>query len=326
MIRGFTFERALSWPFTAPHAGSFPWIFGLAYALSMLALLAVVGFFSFGNISEWIQTVEALEGSPDPEVGMAVVGNFFWRMLPWALIGTVLFWALWAMFETASQRRYIWGQGFSLGFGADEMRMMVVGLLYGLMGFVLIGVPVLLVMGSTFWTLFSEIDNPGVLNSTEFEERVVLQVFGMFGLMLVLFPVYVFFATRLAPCFGLTVMSKRIRFLDAWAVSRGRFWPILGAYVILAVAGGVLGQIVSGIGQAIMMPVMLDAMEGGTFENDPASLFTSPQMLLAFGAFYFIALFVQGVMQHIVGGPAAYAARHDPAGGVEEAGRVDVFG
>jgi hypothetical protein len=150
---------------------------------------------------------------------------------------------------------------------------------------------------------------------------------GGFGLALLLFPVYVFFATRLAPCFGLTVKDKKIAFFDAWNVSRGRFWPILGAYLVLAIASSILSQVIGAIAQLLVMPGMMEfsnVADNGSFEEVGAFL-TSPGFLISAGIYLFIVLFMQGLVQHVVGGPAAFAARHDPRGGVEENAQVDVF-
>ncbi|MFN4225767.1 MAG: hypothetical protein ACK4HR_05570 [Hyphomonas sp.] len=325
MIRGFTFERALSWPFTAPHAATFPLIFGLAYAAVFMGVLALVGTLAFTDLRDWITLMEGLENETDPARITGAMWGGMTRLIPWGLLTLLLSWAVWAMFETASQRRYIRGEGFSLGFGADEMRMMVVGLLWWLIGVAVIFLPLLLIMGSAFWAIFSNIGNPEVFESEDFGNRMAMQMLGTFGLMLLVLPVYVFVATRLAPCFGLTLMSRRIRFFDAWNVSRGRFWPILGAYLILAIAGGIIGQVIAAVAQVILMPSITRLVNVADSGGDVGALFRSPEFLAPAGLFYFLALAVQGVLQHIVGGPAAFAARHDPDGGVEETARVDAF-
>jgi hypothetical protein len=325
VIRGFTFERALSWPFNAPHIATFPWLFGLAYAALFLAVFGVIGFLAAGDMTAWISTVERIEGSTDPDEEFAAIMASFARLLPWAAVSGLVSWIIWAMFETASQRRYIRGEGFSLGFGADELRMMVVGLFYGLIGFVVVAIPMFLVVGSTFWSIFANINNPDVLNSPEFSNRAAMQMLGAFGVTLVMLPVYVFLATRLAPCFGLTLKEKRIRFFDAWNVSRGRFWPILGAYVILAVVGSLIGQVISGVAQLVLMPAMASFSNAAERGEDIRSLIFSAGFMVPMGFYMFVALFLQGLLQHVVGGPAALAVRHDPRGGVEEAEQVGAF-
>lgn len=325
MIRGFTFERALGWAFTAPHVGSFPWIFGAAYAGVFMALFGILCLLASGDIGQWFATMESLEGSDNSEAAVAVFWGGFARLVPWAVLSSLLSWALWAMFETASQRRYIRGEAFSLGFGMDELRMMAVGLMWGILGFVMMALPMLLIMGGTFWTLFANLSDAPMVNSQEFGNRVLMQMFGVMAIMVVMFPLYVFFATRLAPCFGLTVREREIRFFDAWNVSRGRAWPILGAYVILAIGGGILGQVIVGIVQAITMPMVMNLGRDIESGAEVRALLLSPSFLLPMCIWAFVLLFVQGVLQHMVGGPAAFAVRHDPRGGIEAEAQIGAF-
>lgn len=322
MIRGFTFERALGWPFTAPHVGSFPWIFGAAYAAAFSIVLAIIGWFASADIAAWVSMVEGVSGSEDPEVVMGVMGNLLARFLPWGILSAVASWVVWAMFETASQRRYIWGEGFSLGFGGDEVRMMVVGLLWAILGFLLIGLPLLLSVGPTMFAAFTDAES---LNGVQAGERVAVRFFGGFAALLFTFPLYAFLATRLAPCFGLTLKEKRIRFFDAWNVSRGRFWPILGAYLVLSICGGMIGQVISGIAQLIMIPAMSGFSGSAESAEDIRALIFSPQFFIPLAIYLFIVMALQGILQHVVGGPAAFAVRHDPRGGVEAQAQVGAF-
>jgi len=322
MIRGFTFERALSWPFTAPHVATFPWVFGLAYALVFMTLIGVTGLLGASDFIAWIEALEAADGTNDPDLALAVFFSGLLKLLPWAALLGLASWAVWAMFETASQRRYVFGQAFSLGFGADELRMMAVGFLWSLLGTVLLAVPILLIMGSAFAVMFA--GSTG-LSEDEVAQQILGPMLAAFGVMFLIFPVYVFFATRLAPCFALTVRERKIRFFDAWNVSRGRFWPILGAYVILAICGGMLGQVIAGIAQLLLVPTMVSFNATNQNTDQIAAVLTSPGFLVPLAFYLFIVLFVQGVLQHAVGGPAAFAVRHDPRGGVEEENQIEAF-
>jgi len=324
MAYGFTFERALSWPFTAPHFGTFPWLFGAAYAGCYLGLFGLFALIGGRDFAAWITALEALPDTASPDAAATVMLDFARRLLPLALISGLASWALWAMFETASQRRYIWGQKFSLGFGADEARMMVVGLFWALMGGVIFIIPILIVAGGLF-AMIAEVSS-GMGDPNEVPGRVAATALGAFGLMLLVYPVYIFIATRLAPCFGLTVKDKRIRFLEAWSVSRGRFWPIFGAYVILAIGGAFAIQLAQGIGQLVLLPVFMFGVSGPEpTAADMAAYFMSAGFLIPVAIFMFFFLFLQGILQHAVGAPAALAARFDPKGSVEDIDRVAAF-
>ncbi|MFN3912073.1 hypothetical protein [Hyphomonas sp.] len=321
MIRGFTFERALGWPFTAAHAATFPWIFGAAYAGVFVLVFGLIGLLAADDFTNWIAMLEAADATNDADAQTALVFSGFARVIPWGLLSWLAAWIIWAMFETASQRRYIWDKPFTLGFGADEARMMIVGLLWTVLALVVVAVPVFVIMGATFYTLFTD---PFSLNSPDATRQLGWQILGTFGLLLIILPVYVFLATRLAPSFGLTVREKRIRFFDAWNVSRGRFWPIFGAFVILAVAGNILGQVISGILQALIIPAFMNVADAADSGDLRAALF-SPGFMGPVGLYGFVILFLQGLLQHVVGGPAAFAVRHDPRGGIEADAQIGAF-
>lgn len=322
MIRGFTFERALSWPFSAPHIATFPWLFSAAYAAVWLLAIALIGFAASGAMMDWVAAASAADEAQDPELAMQAVGQGIWSLAPWIGVSILTGWVIWAMFETASQRRYIWGKPFSLGFGRDELNMMVVGLLWGLLGLAIMALPILITLGGVWAAIAAAADG---LTDAEAGQRIVAPMFGAMGLILLLLPVYAFVATRLAPCFGLTVKDGRIRFFDAWNVSRGRFWAIFGAYVILAFSGAILGQVITGIAQLIIFPSFLSLSNAAENGQDVMALLWSPGFLLPMGIFLLISQFLQGLLQHVVGGPAAFAARHDPRGGVEDEAKVDAF-
>lgn len=325
MTPGFSFDRALTYPFKAPHFKSFPWIYGLAYAAIYVALFLVIGLLGWQALAEWFLALQELENDPNPmpaDVFAALFGGFG-RLVPLILVASLVGWVVWAMFETASQRRYIFGAKFSLGFGGDEVRIMVVGLLWALMSLVIFVVPIILFV-SAFGAL-AEIDPSGQLDD-QTAARFLGTFFAGFGLMFLFSLLYIFIATRLAPCFGLTVKEKEIRFFDAWNVSRGRFWPILGAYVIIVVVVSVFSQIISAIAQMLMMPFLMSLPVGDELPTEEmAAIFLSPAFIAPMALLYFGLMFVQGLTQHFVGAPAALAARHDPRNDLGDAERVDIF-
>lgn len=325
MTPGFSFDRALTYPFKAPHFKTFPWIYGLAYAGIYVLLFLAIGLLGWQTLAEWFLALQQLENDPDPmpaDVFAALFGGFG-RLVPLILVASFAGWVVWAMFETASQRRYIFGAKFSLGFGGDEVRIMVVGLLWALMSLVIFVVPIVLFV-SAFGAL-AGMDPSGQLDD-QTAARFLGSFFAGFGLMFLFSLLYIFIATRLAPCFGLTVKEKEIRFFDAWNVSRGRFWPILGAYVIIVVVVSVLSQIISAIAQMLMMPFLMSLPVGDELPTEEmAAIFLSPAFIAPMALIYFGLLFVQGLTQHFIGAPAALAARHDPRNDLGAAEQVDIF-
>ena len=323
MTPGFSFDGAIGHAFRAPHFKTFPWIFGLSYALIGTLLLLLLGWMARSSFNEVVATMEALDQTnPDPETSQEVFGILFGAMAPlypYFIVLMIGSWIFWAMFEAASQRRYIWDQSFSLKLGGDEMRMAVVGLLWYGLGLLLYALPIFAIFGSAISSLVND-----AMQNRDPGNAAIGAMFGAFGLMILLFPVYVFIATRLAPCFGLTMKDRKIRFFDAWNVSRGRFWPILGAYIILAFGAGIVSSVITQIFQMALMPFIVSSIEN-IDESNIGEIFTSPLFLTMMGLYLFISLFFQGVVQHIVGAPAAFAARRDPRGGVDDVRTVDTF-
>ncbi|PKP80455.1 MAG: hypothetical protein CVT79_14245 [Alphaproteobacteria bacterium HGW-Alphaproteobacteria-18] len=325
MSTGFSFDRALTYPFKAPHFGSFPWIFGLAYAGAYVALFLVLGLLGWRSLAQWFLTMEQLQNDPNPQPAevFGTMFSVFGTLMPLIVAGTLLGWVLWAMFEAASQRRYIFGQTFSLGFGGDELRLMGVGALWGIMSFVIFAIPGILMI-SAFGVLMADGLSGPMDDQTA--ARFISSFFIGFGLMFLLMFVYIFFATRFSPCFGLTVKEKKLRFFDAWNVSRGRFWPILGAYVIIVIVASIVSQIVSMVAQLMIMPLFMALPQNADAPvEELASIFLSPGFIIPMAVIYFVMLFVQGLMQHVAGAPAALAALHDPRNDPADTLRVDTF-
>jgi len=322
----FSFDGALMFAFRAAHVRSFLWVFPLAFAgVFTLCSLAIL-IFAKDDFLQVFQTIEMLEqasvGRGDPQAVFAAILGAMEPLVGWAVFAMLGSWIIWAMFEAASQRRYVRDERFSLGFGGDEIRMMAVGLCWAVMQTLFIIVPVLMFFGAVSTAVGLAAD--GVTES-QIASRVVGTILGAFGLWIVLFFVYAFFATRLAPCFGLTIKDKAFRFFDAWNVSRGRFWPILGAYLILTIVGGIVVSIADQLLQLPMMFMMAPAFENVQTGDDIAAAFMSSGVIVVLAVYLIARLFLSGLLMHVAGAPAAFAARHDPRGSVDDTYRVDTF-
>ena len=323
MDKGFTFDGALMFPFRAAHVRSFPWIFALAFAgvgtvlIGLLFYLVRDTFFAMFDMLE--QLSEA--GTEDVELILGTMFRSLAPLIPWAILATLVSWIVWAMFETATQRRYIRDERFYLSFGGDEIRMMGVGFVWYAAQSVISIVPLLIV-----FPVFSSA--LGVESGDITEDEFVRMILGRMGivvlLMLIFLPVYVFFATRFSPVFGMTVKEGKIDFGGAWIASRGRFWPILGAYLIIAVVGGMVGGFVGSLAQLILMPAMMSSPVMMQDVPDVRALF-SPAVVISMLVYMFVRFFVSGLLMHFAQGPAAFAARHDPRGSVDDALRVTEF-
>lgn len=323
MGKGFTFDGALMFPFRAAHARSFPWKFALAMAAIGTVLTGLLLYLVRGTFFSMVDTLEQMDdsGTEDVQLIFRTLFQAFGAVLPWLVVAALVSWAVWAMFTTASQRRYIFDEDFSLRFGSDELRMMGVGFVWYAAQSVF-SIIILLVMAPVFMSVAS-----GDIESMP-ENQLAGMVLGRMAivmlLMLIFLPVYIFFATRFSPVFALTVKEKKFAFGDAWIVSRGRFWPILGAYLIIVIVGGMAVSFAGSAAQMVLMPALLSSPAVMEDIEDLRSLFT-PAVVVAMLVYIFIRYFLSGLLMHFVHAPAAFAVRHDPRGGVDDAMNIAEF-
>lgn len=323
MASRFTFDGALMFGFRAAHAKSFPWKFALAFAVVSTVLTALFAWLTKDAIFGFMDTVEQLDsvGADDPAQVFSVFFSLFGGLLPWIVLGSLASLVVWAMFMAATQRRYIRDEAFSIRFGPDELRIMVVGVVWYL------GVSLMyLLPGLVMLPMFGIVSD--FANGDISENEMVAFMLGRMSIValmfLVMFPVYVFFATRFSPVFAMTVKERRIAFGDAWIVSRGRFWPILGAFLILAIVGGMAVGFAGSIAQMLVTPAFMGSVSRVEDSSELRSLFT-PTLTIALLLYAFIRYFLSGLLMHFVQGPAAFAARHDPRGSVDDALSVEEF-
>lgn len=323
MDKGFTFDGALMFPFRAAHARSFPWKFALAMAIVSTVLTGVFLYLVRGLFFNLFDELEGLSGSGGDELErvFATLFRFFGQFAPWMVLSVAVSWVIWAMFTAATQRRYIFDEDFSLRFGPDELRMMGVGAIWYAAQSVVSIIPLIL-MAPIFTSLM------GVDSGEITEEEFVRMIFGRMGLimlsMLVIMPFYIFFATRFSPVFAMTVKEGKIAFRDAWIVSRGRFWPILGAYLIIAIVGGMVVGFASSIAEMVLMPAFMSSPAALEDMPDLHAVFT-PAVMIGILFYLFVRFFMSGLLVHFAQGPAAFAARHDPRGSIDDALKVTDF-
>lgn len=208
---------------------------------------------------------------------------------------------LWVIFEAASQRRYMRGDGFSLRLGADEGRMAVVGLIWVALliaAYIVFLIPVAIVAGLSFAFGGAAV---GIVM------MIITLVAG--------FVVFLWLFARLSPAGALTIRDQQIRFFEAWRVTKGRAWPLFWAYFVLFLIVGfvvfVLYAIAGGVALAQFLPLMQDGAE-----PDAAAVMqvlSQPSVWGPAGLALVLNAVINGVFVHALGGPAALAAKHDPA-------------
>jgi len=70
----------------------------------------------------------------------------------------------------------------------------------------------------------------------------------------------IFLGVRFGPAAATSIARQRFSFFEAWTVTRGRFWALLGAFVLLWLIFGVIYLVANGAGFAFVMGDALRAM------------------------------------------------------------------
>jgi hypothetical protein len=122
-----------------------------------------------------------------------------------------------------------------LRLGGDEGRLLLLGLITGLVGFALM-LAVLLPIGGVGAAAADGGGDPsaGIILFT-------------FAVMIAVFVAFIFVGVRFALAWPIAIAERRIALGEAWRLSKGRFWPMFGAALVLIIGLSVAGQIVSTI-------------------------------------------------------------------------------
>lgn len=306
----FSFGNATMHFAQAQGPGGFIWKYLLSYILAT-AVLVGAAYFLLQPVFNVFFTImmQAAQGVSDAQIEATItreltqlIGRIILGYIAIMLLG-VLFWAV---FEAAIQRRYVREEGFSIGIGGDELRLVVVGLLwfvFMVVGYILTGILTALIVG----IFLSSTDEPMILGIVF---PIVYLLSGLF---------WAYFAVRLAPASAMTIRDRKIHFFGAWGATRKRFFPLFFAYIVLAIILSVIFMILYFIGAAaIVGTVMATIGDVSRFESNPEEAFLmllDGSLIYPFLGFYFVMLLLQGIVFYVWSGPAALAAKTDPRGG-----------
>ncbi|MGH6950204.1 MAG: hypothetical protein ACREH4_04995 [Vitreimonas sp.] len=112
-------------------------------------------------------------------------------------------------------------------------------------------------------------------------------------------------AVRLSPASAVCVSQRRFAFFDAWKTTRGRFWELLGAFVILLAVYFGVGAFASVLIRIPMTqatyPLMQEVLGGGTVEEiieRARASFTAP-LTVALVALYALVTTVLAMLLYV---------------------------
>lgn len=207
---------------------------GLAYLVMFAVLFALFG----GSLASIVATTESLQGTqPSPgdlEALGQTWGGLIWLVVPLSLvIGAVL--------NTAIARAIVRPADRAFGYlrlGADELRVIVVSVVMGL----LIGVASALLLVTVGF---------GAGLAAQVNQGLAVLAAVVLGLGAIALLIWV--SLRLSLAVPITVAERRIALFNSFALTRGRTAPLLG----MAVLSFVMYILVSLLGTIIAMPVSL---------------------------------------------------------------------
>lgn len=274
-----SFSGALGYAFRARHGIGFILLFAAAFSL-IHTLLAIAVMWGLGRV--------------DP--GVSLPTGIVWCALAVILVLT------WTMFEAASQRRHILGKFFSLGFGADEIRIFTVGVFWTALR-ILISAPLIIYGAGTLETLVFFLAAMGMV-PVLVSDGAFDDARNFFLWLFLVIPVYAYFATRLAPSFAMTIRDKKVRFLTAWRLTRGQVIKLFSAYLIIMIGFGAVWLFI--------MPAInitsLVVLTIHSSQNEGSASLSGMLPLSALAIQIFSRSFLLGLFLHVSAGPTAYFA------------------
>lgn len=252
----------------------------------------------------------------DPQRALAFVGGVFGLVGTTFLLMIPLYFAL-AAYEAACLRWMIRGEapGF-LGWRVDHDMWRVYGIYWcWLIAHFAVGMVVgTLMMPIMFATMPIFTNNgapPDITSMWRWQLTVQLPLS-----MLQYLPL-IFIGVRFGPAAATSIARQRFSFFEAWTVTRGRFWELLGSFAVLWLVAGVVLAVILALTTGPILAQLWPLFHGIWQKPSPESMqayfnaIFSPQSLLlaALGySGYFVVLLGVALMSYGVNARAAMAA------------------
>lgn len=207
----------------------------------------------FGGTMTELMTMSQSQSSSDPSEALALLGRLgqlYLVILPVALL-------IFSIFTAAVYRTVLRPSDSAFGYlrlGATELRMAAVIAVLFLLSLVvtIVSVIVIALIGAMIGAAVGMGGEGGVGAAMIFGVLIVVLYIGMIFVSLA-------FWTKFSLAGPMTFAEGRIRIFESWGATKGHFWKLFGCYIL----AGVLGIVVSLLGGAISMALMLGLGGGG---------------------------------------------------------------
>ena len=185
-------------------------VWGLIYMLAVIAM-------TFAMRPLMLSQMQAIGG--DPQAALANFGSMMGRI---ALFG-LIFILIYAVLFAAAQRAILQPERegfFYLRLGMDELRQLALSIIF-IIGFYVALVVVMVLLGLLV----------GVIGAAtgSFAFAAVLMVVEFVAM----FVLAIWFCTRFALAFPLTLLRGKIIIGESWRITRGRFWPLFASFLVV---------------------------------------------------------------------------------------------
>lgn len=240
----FDFGKAVTMPFQTSGGSAFAkrlW-FWTTIPLTLTFLIAVPLMASqYGALLEWYADymTSVMGGDLPDDSDMAAFVPIMKAMIPGYLVLMFGMWISAVMGEAALHRKALLNveQGSRpIRFGGDEGRVMLAQIcVWGI---------ILLV-----YTLavFAAVLLIALLSAVMGSVGAALGAFSFIGVIAVVLS----FAVRLMPASALTVKNAKLTVMEARRITKGKFWPLLGAFLVIYIGGSIVISVVQSFGMLL---------------------------------------------------------------------------
>ncbi|AYG95965.1 hypothetical protein D8I30_12860 [Brevundimonas naejangsanensis] len=219
-----------------------PWAI-LAWAAAYVVFFAVFFAVAGSSLIHIVTLAEQIEQSAEPSMSdLATLGQAYGALMVFVLPVSLLFGAV---LTTAVARAVIRPEARRFGYmrlGKDELRVLAVTLVVGLimLGVLIIGMALV----SAFGGMAAGMSAPFLILPAVLAGLATAAV-------------TIWLAVRFSLAVPITFAEQKIAIKQSWAMTKGRFWPLLG----MAVLAGVMSMLVALLGSIVAAP--LNLMFGG---------------------------------------------------------------
>jgi hypothetical protein len=262
----------------------------IAYWIITLAIAAGLIFMAVGAFGDIMTMAER-----GPDSAMEMLTPSVMSLIPVASLGVIVAFIVLAAYEAGCLRWLVRGEpgGFlGLSFGADMWRVWLCYWMWLVVGLVLYGACIALVVA---------VAAVSSVASNEALTAALSLVAGIAGAC-----VSIWIWVRLSPATATTVALQRFAFFDAWKATKGRFWMLLGVFLVVWVAYIVASQVIQTLGVIAFMGPLFSMIATSGGMPDPEGMtaafvaaLASPGTWIGL-AILFIGSIVLGILFYVV--------------------------